>query len=260
MTIHLQVFIFVFGTIIGSFLNAVIWRLRTRESFMSGRSYCPHCRHVLAPVDLMPIVSFLLLRGRCRYCSVKISCSYVIVEMTVGLLFLLAALSLIGTGTLDIPVMSLARLLLVWYLIAIFAIVFVFDLKYMLILRSVTFPAAIIALAGNIALGMDFWRPLAGMAVCAGFFHLQYVLSRGKWIGGGDVQLGLLMGAALGFPGVLVAMLLAYVSGALVGVGLLAGKKKGWKSELPFGTFLAAASVLVLLYGDSIVRWYFSLI
>ncbi len=255
-----QVFVFVFGAIIGSFLNAVLWRLRTKESFIFGRSYCPHCRHELAAVDLVPIVSYLLLGGKCRYCKKTISPSYLAVELTMGALFLLAALSVLPAG---IPVdlsLALPRLLLYWYLIGVFVLVFVFDLRYMMILRSVTLPAAALAALANLALGMNIFALILAAAVGCGFFYLQLVLSKGRWIGGGDVWLGLLMGAALGWPGVLVALFLAYVSGAVFGLALLAMRKKTLQSQLPFGTFLSAAAVLTLLYGERIVAWYLGLV
>lgn len=248
-------FVFVFGAVIGSFLNAVIWRLRTKESFVRGRSYCPHCRHTLSPADLVPVLSYLFLRGRCRYCRVSISIQYAAVEIAVGLLFALAAGRLAGIYA---PLFGLAfvlELLREWYLIAILTIVFVFDLRYMLILRSVTLPATVIASAANLALGM-LWSSLAlGMLVGGGFFWLQHRLSQGRWIGGGDIALGILMGAMLGLKGVLLALLLAYVTGAAIGIALIALRKADGKTRVPFGTFLAGASVLVMLYGDVIGAW-----
>ena len=250
-----QVFIFAFGTVIGSFLNAVLWRLRTRESFIVGRSYCPHCRHELAAVDLVPLFSYLLLGGKCRYCRRAISPSYILVETATGLLFLLAALRwLPAEGAASGLV--LARLLLDWYFLAVLVIVFVFDLRYMMILPAVVLPAAVIAFLGNLALGQSWLALLLGAAIGGGFFYAQLVLSRGQWIGGGDIYLGLLLGAMLGWSSLLVTLFLAYVSGAIVGVGLLLAKRKTMKSQIPFGTFLAAAAAVTLLYGDRLLLWY----
>jgi len=260
MTITLQVFIFIFGIIVGSFINAVLWRLRTKESFVFGRSYCPRCQHELFAIDLLPLFSYLLLRGRCRYCRNKISWSYFIIELVMGVMFLLAAQRLLPSDLLQLSAESLSHLLLTWYLLAVLTVVFVFDLRYMLILRSVTLPAAILAAAANLALGMSWQKIFLGIVVCAGFFWLQRLLSGGRWIGGGDVQLGILMGAALGFPIVLVAMFLSYIVGAVFGVALLSLQHKGWKSELPFGTFLSAATAACLLYGQHILNWYFGLL
>jgi len=250
-------FVFVFGTVIGSFLNAVIWRLRTRESFVKGRSYCPHCRHRLSPADLVPVASFLVLGGRCRYCRKPISYQYITVEIAVGLLFAVAAARL---SDLYAPFYGLSfatALLRDWYFIAVLTIVFVFDLRYMMILRSVTLPATILAIAANLALGMPVTSLALGMIVGGGFFWLQYRLSRGTWIGGGDIALGTLMGAMLGFGGTLLALLVAYIVGAAFGLVLIALKKADGKTRLPFGTFLAAATALVMLQGEVIIRLLF---
>jgi prepilin signal peptidase PulO-like enzyme (type II secretory pathway) len=247
----LQAFIFFFGAVIGSFVNAVLWRLRTRESFIFGRSYCPACRHELSAVDLIPILSWLMLGGRCRYCRKPISPSYLIIETVMGALFLMAALRVGVLGE-----SQLARLLFTWYGIAVMVIVFVYDLRYMMILHSVTLPAAAVAFAANWAMGASPARLALAAAAAGGFFYLQYVLSKGRWIGGGDAYLGLMMGAFLGWPAVLVALFLAYVSGAMVSAVLLLSGRRTMKSQLPLGTFLAASSIVVMLWGERLLDWY----
>jgi len=245
-------FVFVFGAVIGSFLNAVIWRLRTKESFVRGRSYCPHCRHMLASRDLVPVLSYLVLGGRCRYCSEVISIQYASVEIAVGLLFMAVANRLADGYAPFYGLPFVIALLRDWYFVAILTIVFVFDLRYMLILRSVTFPATLLAAAANLTLGMP-WSSLAlGTVVGGGFFWAQYRLSKGRWIGGGDIALGALMGAMLGFKGVLLALLVAYIVGAAVGLVLVALRRADGKTRVPFGTFLAGATVIIMLYGDVI--------
>lgn len=252
-------FIFVFGTVVGSFLNAVIWRLRTKEGFLFGRSYCPNCRHTLHPWDLVPIFSYIGLGGKCRYCKQGISIQYVLVELFVGLCFSLAAVQIWGDIGPVIGGTSLAILLRNWYFIAMLTVVFVFDLRYMLILRKVTLPATVLAFAANIALGYGLLSLLIGMGVGWGFFWLQYRISKGTWVGGGDMQLGLLMGAMLGVKGVLVALLLAYIGGAAFGLVLIATKRATRKTRIPFGTFLSLSTIVVLLYGSRLLDWYFSL-
>lgn len=255
----LAAFVFLFGTVIGSFLNAVLWRLRTGESFISGRSYCPSCKHELGAKDLIPLLSWALLRGRCRYCREGISPSYFVIEAATGALFLAAAARVLPeSGVID--GVHLAKLLLHWYFIAILVVVFVFDYRYMLILRSVTLPAAALVFVGNLALGMPFPGLALGALVGAGVFQLQFWLSKGKWIGGGDVHLGLLIGAMLGLPLTLVALFISYVTGATVGLFLLAFKKRTWQSQIPFGTFLAAGAVASLLWGNDIAQWYLGLL
>jgi prepilin signal peptidase PulO-like enzyme (type II secretory pathway) len=253
----LQAFIFAFGAVIGSFVNAVLWRLRTGESFVTGRSYCPHCRHALSALDLIPALSYLLLKGKCRYCRKGIHPQYLIVELVMGVLFLLAAR---GQGFGFGGPLPFMRVLFAWAVIAVMVIVFVYDLRYMLILRKVTLPSTVLAVLAGLALGKGVWGLVAAMAVGAGFFYAQFLLSKGRWIGGGDIDLGLLMGAILGWPGIVVALMIAYVSGAFFGLALLATGRKTWQSQIPFGTFLSAATVVTLLWGDGIVRWYFGML
>ncbi len=256
MPAYLQAFIFVFGVVIGSFLNAALWRMRTRESVLKGRSYCPKCRHQLAAADLIPLLSFLILRGRCRYCSLPISPSYFMIEAVTGLLFLLVALVSFPAGAAAMTAPALAKLILGWFAGCVLLMVFVYDFRYMLIPRSLTLPAAVLVFLANAALGLDLLWLAMGAVIGGGFFWLQRLISRGKWVGGGDVNLGLLMGALLGYPMILVAFFLAYISGAFVGVILMALRRKSMKSELPFGTFLSAAAIITMLYGQPILEWY----
>jgi prepilin signal peptidase PulO-like enzyme (type II secretory pathway) len=253
-----QVFVFAFGTVVGSFLNAALWRLRTGESFIVGRSYCPRCKHKLVAKDLVPLLSFALLFGKCRYCRRAISPAYPAIEAAVGALFLLFAIRAMDGGALSGA--ALARMLLDWYLAAVLVLVFVYDLRHMLILPSVTLPAAAIAFAGNVALGAHPATLAAGAAIAAGFFYFQHAVSRGRWIGGGDVHLGILMGAALGWKLALVALFIAYVSGAVFGSALILSGKTTMKGQVPFGTFLAAATLFAMLYGDRLLGWYLGML
>jgi prepilin signal peptidase PulO-like enzyme (type II secretory pathway) len=254
LTPLLATFCFVFGAVIGSFLNALLWRLRTGESVAKGRSYCPCCHHTLASRDLVPIFSYLFLGGKCRYCRKGIHPSYVMVELAVGALFTLFALKAFAAPQLTDAV--LAGLLRDWYAAAVLTVVFVFDLRYMIIPRSVTLPATIILAAASLLLGAGAVHVALGLLVGAGFFQIQHLVSRGRWIGGGDIHLGALMGVLLGWPLILVALFLAYVTGAVVGVAMLAGKRVAWKGQLPFGTFLSAATVVTMLWGARILEWY----
>jgi prepilin signal peptidase PulO-like enzyme (type II secretory pathway) len=130
----------------------------------------------------------------------------------------------------------------------------------MLILRKVTLPATVVAVAANLALGVPLVSLAIGMLIGWGFFMAQILLSKGKWVGGGDAWLGLLMGAILGWPMVVVALFLAYISGALVGSVLLLLRRARMQSQLPFGTFLSAATIVALLVGDRILNWYLTLL
>lgn len=272
--------IFILGTIIGSFLNAVIWRIHVSQSVMHGRSKCVHCEHELSVGDLIPLVSFAMLRGRCRYCKKAISWQYPLVELGVGLLFVssyviflssvpdgILQAFFLGQGTEAVAVF--VRLLL---FLAVLVVLFVYDARWGLLPDSVTLPAIPIAFGINLfvfsapaacsdgAVVCFFSQPwanmLAALVVGGGFFAFQYIISRGVWIGGGDIRLGALMGVMLGFPGVLYALFIAYIVGACVAVVLLALRKKGMKSEIPFGPFLCGTTAIMLLYGDRVAEWF----
>ena len=274
------IFVFIFGTIIGSFLNAVIWRIHVSRSVMRGRSRCVHCEHELSAGDLIPLVSFALLRGKCRYCKKPISWQYPLVELAMGTLFVLSyGIFLAGApdgiiqnlflGQQAGALLAFVRLL---FFLAVLVVLFVYDARWGLLPDSVTLPAIPLAYIINLfvfsspAVCVDstvvcfFASPWAQMLLAAliggGFFALQYIISRGVWIGGGDIRLGALMGIMLGFPGVLYALFIAYIVGACVAVVLLAFRKKGMKSEIPFGPFLCGATMVMLLYSDRIIDWF----
>lgn len=241
------------GAALGSFLNAMVWRLRSGTSIVHGRSQCPVCGHVLLWYDLVPLVSFFLLRGRCRHCKKKISWRYPAVEVWMGVLFAGIA-SLHATERIT----DIAGFLLFCFVVWILTIIFVYDFLYQEIPDSITLPAiAVLMLFFIFEYSADALANRAiGMMVGGGFFLLQYLVSRGKWIGGGDIRLGVLMGILLGWPNILVAFFLSYVSGAIIGGLLLLTKKKTMKSELPFGIFLAPSTLTAMVWGHEMVRWY----
>lgn len=251
------VIVFIFGLVVGSFLNVVIWRLRAKESILVGRSHCPRCRHILGPAELVPLASFIFQKGRCRHCKQKISWQYPLVELVTAILFLIAYLPYDLRFT-DYNFFLLGR---TWFVIAVMIVIFVYDLKYYLILDKIIYPAAIVVL-----LTIPFvpaawnWRGVAdalfAAAIGGGFFFLQYLISHGKWIGGGDVKMGALMGLILGVAGLLVALFFAYVIGAIFGLILVAVKKKTMKSQIPFGTFLAVGTMISLFWVEPILKWY----
>lgn len=259
MDIVVQVFVFVVGAVIGSFLNAAAWRLRTKESLARGRSRCTRCRRTLAAGDLVPIVSWLLLAGRCRYCRKSISPRYLVVEAVTGVLFVLAWFAVTGGSDLLIG-LGLARLLFLWFTIAVLILVFEFDRMYLLILPEVVGPAAAAALAAQLALGNGWFSPVLGAVIAGGFFRIQFLVSKGRWIGGGDAWLGLFMGVVLGWKKTLLALFLAYVSGAVVASLMLLFRCKRFGQQLAFGTFLSVATVVALLFGDALLGWYLGLV
>ncbi len=240
-------FVFAIGLCVGSFLNVAIFRVHEGEQMVRGRSKCMTCEEPLGPKDLVPVLSYIALKGRCRKCKAVVSWQYPAIELVTGLLFVVLY-RLHG-----MEMVLLRDAVFVAYLI----IIFVYDLRYMYILDKFTIPAMIVAVLANLWLGIiPAWSILVGGLVLAGFFLTQFLVSRGTWVGGGDIRMGALMGFMLGLTHGLVALFLAYVLGGLVGGYLLATGKVDRKTPIPFGTFLAVGTLLMLLSGDSIISWY----
>lgn len=241
-----EAIVFIYGLIIGSFLNVVVYRTKNKKNFLKGRSFCTHCKKSLSVLDLIPLISFLLLGGKCRYCKKRISWQYPLVEAGSGLTFLFIYLTY--GFSLEFFLYSVYAVFLI--------IIFVYDLLYYLVLDSVSIPAIIISFIGSLLLGYSLTDILIGGIIGLTFFLLQFVISKGKWIGGGDLRLGLMCGFMVGWPKILPLLVITYVGGAIVSVALLASKKKKWSDSVPLGIFLTVATLVVLLFGDQIIDWY----
>ncbi len=241
---------FIFGLCIGSFINVIVYRLREEKSFIYGRSFCPKCKKIIAWFDNIPLFGFLNLRGKCRNCHQKISWEYPLVELAAGLLFVLIFWRFGFSPKMFFALVSCSFLL----------VIFIYDLKYFQILDVISLPAIATCLILNLAIDFDIYNYLIAAAIGAGFFAFQYFISRGKWVGDGDIRLGALMGVILGWKYLLVALFLAYVVGAIVGVTLMLASKKKMSSALPFGPFLTFATFISLLFGQEILSWYLGLL
>ncbi len=262
MTIAFYLFVFVFGLVVGSFLNCLIYRLEKKESFLKGRSYCPYCKHILGWKDLIPLFSFLFLKRKCRYCHKKISWQYPLVEIATGLLFVL----ILNFSAFGEPALGWQNLLTTCFLFVIscfLLIIFVYDLKHFIIPNKIIYPAILIALIYRLVTIYDlrftiyeFLYPFLAAFGAAAFFLIIILISKGKWMGVGDVKLAFFMGLLLSFPNILVALFLSFLIGAIVGVGLVLTKKKTFKSEVPFGPFLVTGTFIALFWGKNIIQWY----
>lgn len=250
--------VFFVGSIFGSFFYACALRIRKEMSISRGRSECHFCHKKLQPLDLVPIFSFLILQGHCRHCKKKISSEYLWAEASMGLVFTFIFFFRLFEGLTP----DLFGILVIrdWILFGGLFIIFIYDLKYREIPDMVALPLLAFALIFNILLSYNIESFLLGALVGAGFFALQYLVSRGKWIGAGDIRLGAILGAILGHPLIWLGLLISYVLGALVSVPLLLQKKKKLKSEMPFGTFLAVGGFLAFYLGDIILSWYLKLL
>lgn len=254
--------IFIFGLAIGSFLSAYIYRMEVREglvltkgkhkpSVWRGRSYCPQCRHSLAWYDLVPLLSFLFLRGRCRYCKGRIALQDFFMELATGLLF--------------VVIFNLIGLSFTWAIGAVLLAVFVYDLKHSLIPDILVYVGVGFVVLWRVFeiwslgnFGIFFNAILAGLAASA-FFLAIYLVSKGKWMGFGDVKFAFLLGLFLGWPSILVALFSAFCLGAVAGLVLVACKKKVLRSEVPFAPFLIAGTAAAFFFGPHIISWYLGL-
>lgn len=242
----LQAGFFIFGAAVGSFLNVVICRAQSGESFIRGRSHCPHCRAPLRWHDLLPLASFLCLLGRCRHCRQKISWRYFLIEAATGLLFVAG-----GAVIAD-------KFQLLIYLVAVsfFIILFVYDSETYIVPDSVSLPAAGVIFLLNLAAGVNWLALSVGVLLGGGWFGAQFLLSRGRWVGGGDIRLGLVLGALLGWPKVGLGLMIAYVGGSIIAIGLLLSGRAKFGSRLPFATMLLPAALITWLYGGQIWQTY----
>lgn len=266
MFLFFLVFSFLLGAIIGSFTNCFIWRLHKDESLW-GRSYCPHCRHQIAWYDNIPILSFFILGRRCRYCRKKISWQYPIVELSTALLFAgafsVAVAKFVPEGLdyysaylLSDPLFAV-YLVKLWLMIFVAMVIFVFDWRWYLIPDKVVLPASALILVLNLFLGFPWLPLLLSGFLGGGFFLAQFVLSRGRWIGGGDIRLGLFWGLAWGSLGYLgMFLLLTYCLGSVIGLGLIAIGKKHWSSKVPLGVFMSLAAVIMIFFSSSLAVWF----
>lgn len=254
---------FVFGCVIGSFLNVVILRLPEDEK-LGGRSRCPWCGHTLSAWELVPVLSYFFLKGKCRNCHKKISSRYFIIEALTGLSFVWAA-SHFYPGSVETAVL----LIKVWLIISILIAVFVIDLEHFLILDRVIIFGTVGVLLLNIAVdligktslfswGGQTLPSVAAAVLCPLPFFLIWYFSKGRWMGFGDVKLAVFLGAALGWPLAGIGLLLAVFIGGAMGVVLLGFTDKTLKSRVPFGTFLSLGAFFTLFYGPFLLRWYLS--
>ena len=236
----------VLGLVVSSFLNVCIDRLPERASIVSPPSHCPTCGRRLAPFDLIPLLSYLLLRGRCRYCGAPIPRRVLLVESVTGLLFVLLwyryGLSL--------------WLLLATLYTCFFIVIFFIDLEHQLVLNRVIYPAIVVALlAIPLTPNHDAAELLGGGAIGFGLlFLIAFIYPAG--MGMGDVKLATFIGLVVGFPSVFAALLISFVAGGLVGGSLLLTGLKGRKDPIPFAPFLVAGGMVAMLYGQQIIDWY----
>jgi len=244
------------GLAIGSFLNVCIDRLPQNKSIAFPPSHCEACQHKLAVKDLIPVFSYLRLRGRCRYCQTSVPRRLFWVELATGVVFALLAWHFGLSPALGIMA----------FYACLFIIIFVIDLEHGLILNKVVYPGMVVALL--LALLPQPWltqwivtgiaNAALGGAIGFALFLLIAIVSRGG-MGWGDVKLAALIGLATGFPLVFFSIIMGAILGGIVAVALVIAKKRKRRQTIPFGPFLALAAMITLLWGSNILNWYLGL-
>lgn len=222
---------------------------------MGGRSYCPQCRKTIAWHDNIPVLSFLILNGRCRHCHQKISWQYPLVELAVAVLLTLVFLKDWSQPQLGLVFWRDALLL------AGLTIVFVYDWRWQMIPMLVIWPLMFIILILNFFLGFSASTLLSFGFVGALFFLIQYIITKKRGIGEGDIWLGLFLGLAFASgPKLLMLLIISYGLGALIGLFLILSGQKNRQSQIALGPFLAFGAIITLIWGEAIINWYFSLL
>lgn len=248
--------LFGIGLATGSFINCLVWRTRNNFNIAVGRSRCVHCGRQLLWYENIPIFSYVFLKGACRICQKPIPAHYPAVEFLGGLIFVI-----VGWLNQNYTFFSEWRLVRDLIFVAVLAVIFLYDFFYQIILSKVVWFGAIIGIIFNIFIfHQDIYKIALGFVFGGGFFLVQYLVSRGRWIGGGDVRLGAMIGIWLGWPNIAAALFFSYIVGLIISLPLLISKNKQWDSTIPFGTFLAIGTFWALYCGDSAIEWYIGLL
>jgi prepilin signal peptidase PulO-like enzyme (type II secretory pathway) len=247
-------FIFVIGLAFGSFASVIIHRLHTREKgIFRGRSKCPYCANELAARDLIPVVSYLINKFKCRFCRKPIAFRYPLLELTMGGFFLLTAWM---TGVTDFyePV---------FYLLVTFVFVLLsfYDFLFKEIPDEVSLSAFFAFAAYMLISGaMSVFDLAIGVAIPVLFFGVLHFGSRGRWLGGGDIRIGAVMGVLLGYPMILTGLFFGYLVGAVFSLTGLALGQFNRKTQIPFAPFLLFGTYIAIFWGQQAIDWYFSLL
>ncbi len=258
----LAIFIFIFGLVIGSGLNALEFRYDNKKSFLVGRSICPHCKHELGGWDLIPVLSYLSLSGKCRYCNKKISWHYPVIEVLTAVSFTLYALFSDFIDHTELFSFSFfVSLFAGFVIITLLVFLLLYDAHHQILPNGILLLLGVVgALASWFIFNQTLVNILLGAVIGFGFFGLMYLVSKGKWIGFGDVKFGIALGLTLSSPLIFFCLFAAYIIGAVYAGFVLARKEKGMKDKIAFGPFLSLAAILALIVGPNIIHWYIGLL
>lgn len=252
--------LFAFGISMGSFLNVVINRLPKRISIVTTRSHCESCRKTLRWYDIIPLFSYVALRGKCRYCRSPISVHYPAVELITAMLFI-AVFYQFGIANDGLRIMGITRLLFYWYIVSSLIVIFYIDLKHGIIPDKIVYPSILLSFLFMVSHSSFIIFNHAFSALGAFlFFVALFLVTRGRGMGFGDVKLSFLMGLILGFPGIVIALYIAFLTGACISVILVLINRLTIKHAIPFGPFLVGGTVITLFWEKEIVLLFYRLL
>ena len=251
----IEIFVFIFGLCIGSFLNVCIYRLPASQSIAHPRSKCQKCDTSIAFYDNIPVLSFVWLKGRCRHCGEKIGLRYPTVEILTGLLALATFLKF---G------LKVEALIYFTFIASLLVVTFI-DLDHRIIPDMITLPGIPICFAASFALpAINYKAALLGILVGGGSLFLvawvYSLITKKDGMGGGDIKLLAMMGALLGWQGVVFTIFVSSLVGTLSGLAVMLHSRKGMKLAVPFGPFLAFGGITFIFFGTPIIQWYFNLL
>lgn len=252
--------LFFIGLFIGSFLLVVIDRLLQNKSALRGRSVCEYCSHLLSPLDLLPLVSYVFLRGKCRYCHHTLSRRYPAFELLTGCLYAAIPFLLGFTqGMLPMHLDQVMLLLITLYSVSVFLLLFVIDIKFGIIPFAIVLPATIITFVYQLIFRTDsLLNVLLTALIAGGAFLLLHIVTKGRGMGFGDVVLVCYLGLLLGFPSIVPALYIAFLTGAGVSLILiLVGRKKMKGGTIPFGPFLVSGAFIAYFFGERLITLFY---
>jgi len=259
------ILLFFLGASIASFLGNISFRLGHDRPLWGGRSQCDHCAKPLPWWTLIPVLGYLLTRGKCAQCGRKVPAKYPLFELFLGATLCLGFLrmqTLAADGFFTTDWLYAGYFVFIVWIVSALGMLAIYDIDYLLILDRITYPA--IALTALLKLLLPGASPtalagdlLAGV-ISAAFIWFIVRLTRERGMGFGDIKLALLVGLIGGWPNGLMAIWIAFVLGAVIGLLLVAAKQKGLRTQIPFGPFLSIGGMISFLYGDILMHWYFS--
>lgn len=256
------------GLCVGSFLNVLIYRLPKREK-VNGRSYCPYCKKSLKWHELIPVLSFILLKGKCSSCKKPISLQYPLVELMTGFLFFLTSYNhYFGLQFMNFDFLNLLTLFFLLGITSCLIVIFVSDFRYYMVPDEIIYSAIFFSLIYQTLFNLQiskidlssllslFKYPILSALGATIFFLLIIIVTKGEGMGLGDAKVAFFMGLFLSYPNIIIALFITFLSGSIIGLILIAFKKKNMKSKLPLATFLSPATYIVFFWGENIINFY----